>query len=143
MLPSQVFVHAFITKEVIWMMRNIQSAIAVAMGVLIACAAGAAQPASPGYSHAELKKMISEARTAEQYKTLASYFRAQENSYEQKAAEEKQEWQRRSQINAALYQKYPRPADSSKNRYEYFAYEAQQSNAEASHYENLAASTPQ
>lgn len=121
-------------------MRKMQSTILCAAGILIASVACVGQPTSPSYSHAELKKMISEAHTAAQYKTLATYFSSQEKSYEQKAAEEKQEWQRRSQVNAALYQKYPRPEDSSKNRYEYFAYEAQQMNAQATHYDALAAS---
>jgi hypothetical protein len=120
-----------------------QTAIACAAGILIASAVAAGQPTSPSYSHAELKKMIGEAHTAEQYKTLATYFSSQAKSYKQKAANEKQEWWRRSQVDAALYEKYPRPVDSSRNRYEYFAYEAQQMNAQASRYEELAASARQ
>ncbi len=124
-------------------MRKVQSAIACAAGILIVSVVCSGQPTSPSYNHAELRKMISEAHTAAQYKALATYFSSQQKSYEQRAAEEKQEWERRSQVNAALYRKYPRPEDSSRNRYEYFAYEAQQMNAQASHYQRLAASVQQ
>jgi hypothetical protein len=120
-----------------------QSAIASAAGILIASVVCAGQPTPPSYSHAELKKMIGEAHTAEQYKALAAYFGSQEMSYKQKAVEVKHEWQRHSMVSAALYEKYPRPIDSSKNRYEYFTYEAQQMNAQATRYEGLAASAAQ
>jgi|HubBroStandDraft_1064217.scaffolds.fasta_scaffold09926_2 hypothetical protein len=125
------------------MMRKIQSAIIVAAGVLMLCAAGACQSASQGYSHAELKKMIGEAHTAEQYRALATYFRSQQKTYKLKAADEMDLWVRRNEIMAGLYEKYPRPSDSSRNRYEYFSYESRQMNAQASHYEELAANAPQ
>jgi hypothetical protein len=120
-------------------MRKMQSVIACMAGILIASVACLGQPTSPSYSHAELKKMIGEAHTAEQYKTLATYFSSRQTSYEQKAAEEKHEWLQLSGGYAAPYLKYPRPADASRNRYEYFTYEAQQMNAQAAHYEGLAA----
>jgi hypothetical protein len=120
-----------------------QKAIACAAGILIASAVAAGQSTSPSYSHAELKKMIGEAHSAEQYEILAIYFRSQAKCYKQKAAEEKQELWRRLQVDAALYQKYPRPVDSSRNRYEYFAYEAQLMNMQASRYEEQAASAQQ
>jgi hypothetical protein len=124
-------------------MRKMQAAIACAASFLITSVACVGQPASPSYSHAELRKMISEAHTAEQYQTLATYFSSREISCEQKAAVEKQEWLRLRPVYATLNQKYPRPADASKNRYEYFAYKAQQMNERATHYEDLAASATQ
>jgi hypothetical protein len=71
---------------------------------------------------------------------LASYFHSQQVVFEEKAQSEKQEWDRRSQITAATYQKYPRPADSSRNRYEYFTSQAQDMGDKAAHYESLATS---
>lgn len=124
-------------------MRKMQKVIACAAGILIASVAYAGQPTSQSYSHAELKKMIGEAHTAEQYKTLAIYFRSQAMSYKQKAADEKREWWRRIEVNAALYQKFPQPTESSRNRSEYFAYEARQLNAQASHFDGLAAGAQQ
>jgi len=63
------------------------------------------------------------AHTAQQYHVLAGYFRAQQQKFEREAQSEKQEWDRRSQNTSGLAQKYPRPVDSSKNRFEYFSYQ--------------------
>jgi hypothetical protein len=125
------------------MMRKIKSAIIVAAGALMICTAGACQTASQGYSHSELKKMIGEAHTSEQYKALATYYRSQQKAYKLKAADEMDLWVRRNEIMGSLYEKYPRPSDSSRNRYEYFTYESHQMNAQASHFEDLAANAPQ
>jgi hypothetical protein len=124
-------------------MRKVKSVIACAAGILVACAACVGQTTSPSLSHAALKKMISEAHTAEQYKTLATYFSLRGERYEQKADEEKHEWLELSRGNFVPNQKYPRPADSSRNRYEYFTYKAQQMNAQASSYQRLATSARQ
>jgi hypothetical protein len=91
------------------------------------------------YTKGEIKQMISAAHTAQQYQDIAAYYRAQQQYFEQQAQSEKLEWERRSQITAATYQKYPRPADSSKNRYEYFTYEAQQMASLAVHFDSLSA----
>ena len=40
---------------------------------------------------------------------------------------------------AGMAAKYPRPVDSSRNRYEYFLYEAGQMSQQAEHYESLSA----
>lgn len=63
--------------------------------------------------------------TTQPNKTLADHYAKQQQMYEQKAAEEKQEWIRRSQINSSLYAKYPRPADAAKNLYEYYTAKAE------------------
>jgi hypothetical protein len=91
------------------------------------------------YSQTEVRQMIRDAHSVEQYKTLASFFRARQQAFEQQAQSEKAEWDRRSQIAAASYEKYPRPADSSRNRYEYFTYEASQMSQQADHFESLSA----
>ena len=50
-------------------------------------------------------------------------------------------WFARRSMNVSLpAAKYPTPLDSSKNRYEYFDYEAQKMSQQAAHYENLSAS---
>lgn len=90
------------------------------------------------YSKNEVKQMVREAHTSQQYRTLADYFRSQQQMFEQEAQSEKREWERRSQNTSGLAQKYPRPVDSSKNRYEYFSYEAGQMSQQASRYEELA-----
>jgi hypothetical protein len=92
------------------------------------------------YSHSEVQKMIREARTPQQFETLASYFRTQQQGFEKQAQSEKQEWERRSQNVTGPDAKYPRPVDSSRNRYEYFTYEAGQMAQQAAHFESLSAS---
>jgi hypothetical protein len=109
-------------------------AIALAAG----SAAARAQSSAPvKYSNAELKQMT---HNPEQYQTLVSYFRSRQQDFEQKAEAEKAEWVRRSQNVTGPQQKYPRPVDSAKNLYEYYAYEAQQASQEVAYYDNLGAS---
>jgi hypothetical protein len=110
------------------------SLVVLATGIVFA-----ESPASVGSGQSSLQKMIREAHTPQQYQQLASYFKAQQQTMQQKAQEEKAEWQRRSQITVSVAQKYPRPVDSSRNRYEYFAYEADQMGRQAAHYESLSA----
>jgi hypothetical protein len=94
---------------------------------------------TPEYSKAQIKHMTHEAHTAQQYRALAEYFRGQQQKFDQEAQTEKQEWERRSRNTTGLAQKYPRPVDSSRNRYEYFSYEGEDMSRQASLYENLAA----
>jgi hypothetical protein len=108
--------------------------------VVLAIGMAFAQPKTAAqYSHAEVEKMIRDAHTAQQYQTLATYFRSRQRALKQQAHYEMVEWVRRSQITAGLYEKYPRPVDSSRNRYEYFSYEAQQMSQQAAHFESLSA----
>jgi hypothetical protein len=112
-------------------------AFAVAVGVASAESAGSA--VSTNYSGSELKSMMRNAHTQQDYQALATYFRGRQQTFEQKAQSEKIEWDRRSQNVTGPAAKYPRPVDSSKNRYEYFTYEAQQMGQQATHYEQLTA----
>jgi hypothetical protein len=127
-------------KEEITMIRKIQVLAAVAAIAVSAGFARAQNSMNAGISHAQVEQMLRSAHTVEQYQMLASYFHARQVSFAEKAQSEKQEWDRRSQITAASYQKYPRPADSSRDRYEYFTYEAQQAGDQAAHYDSLATS---
>lgn len=95
------------------------------------------------YSSAELQTMIRSAHSTQQYQTLATYFRSRQEAFEKQALAEKTEWNRRSQITAAVYQKYPRPVDSSRNRYECLMYEANQMGQQAAHYESLSTNSQQ
>jgi hypothetical protein len=117
--------------------------VPVAVAVLFAISAGYAMCAQTTnnrqYSQSEIRQMIHDAHSAEQYQAIASYFRSRQQSFEQQAQSEKVEWGRRSQITSGPAEKYPRPVDSSKNRYEYFTYEAQQMGQQADHFNSLAA----
>ncbi|HUA93773.1 MAG TPA: hypothetical protein VL991_14465 [Terracidiphilus sp.] len=88
-------------------------------------------------SRAELHKMIAAAHSPEQYHELASYFRWRQEVLQEEAHAELIEWDRRSQIAWSIAEKYPRPVDSSRNRYEYFRYEEQQMSQKAAYYERL------
>jgi hypothetical protein len=126
-------------KEDITMTRKIQVLAAIAAFTVSAGLAHAQNSMNAGMSPAQAEQMLHSARTVEQYQMLAGYFHARQLVFEEKAQAEKLEWDRRSQITAASYQKYPRPADSSRNRYEYFTYEAQQMAQQAAHFESLSA----
>ncbi|MGA3031635.1 MAG: hypothetical protein ABSD70_00015 [Terracidiphilus sp.] len=102
-------------------------------------AARAATPQTQNLSHAELKQMIQNAHTAEDYLTLASYFRWRQQQFTQQAHDELAFWAQRSMNISLEAAKYPRPADSSRNRYDYFTYEAQQMGRKAAYYEGLSA----
>ena len=64
-------------------------------------------PDHRSYTQSEIKQMIRDAHTAQQYHDLATYFQGRQQYFEQQAQSEKIEWDRRSQITAASYQKYP------------------------------------
>lgn len=115
------------------MNRTIQSAIYVAIFAL----AVSALHAEPQYSKTEIMGLMRTAHTVDEYRALSGYFRAQEKQFEQKAQSEKLEWDRRSADVTSIAAKYPRPVDSSKNRYEYFTYKAQEMDQKAARYESL------
>jgi hypothetical protein len=119
-------------KEDIIMTRRIQVLAALAAFAVSGGLAHAQNSMNVGMSNSQVQSLLRSAHTVEQYQMLASYFHAR-----QLVVEEKVEWDRRSQITAASYQKYPRPADSSRNRYEYFTYEAHQMAQQAAHFESL------
>ncbi|HLY41806.1 MAG TPA: hypothetical protein VKR52_11360 [Terracidiphilus sp.] len=106
---------------------------------LASLVSGRADDSATRYSKADVHKMIREAHSADQYRALAGYYRAQQANFRQQAKAELQEWDRRSQNVTSISAKYPRPVDSSRNRYEYFAYKAKEMEQRALHYENLAA----
>jgi hypothetical protein len=92
---------------------------------------------SPHYTHAQVKQLVRDAHTPDQYKTLASYYDAQQKSYLQQAADEKREWDRRSQNAVGVAAKYPRPVDSARNLYEYYMYKASEAGSLTAKYAQL------
>jgi hypothetical protein len=111
---------------------------------LLACATAsvavrAESAATQNLSRSDLKRMVQNAHTTEDYLTLASYFRWRQQEFQQQAQSEKIEWDRRAMNSYLAAAKYPNPVTSSRNRYEYFTYEAQKMGQQAAHYENLSA----
>jgi hypothetical protein len=87
--------------------------------------------------------LIKSAHSVAEYKELAGYFRQQEAEYRAKAADEKIELDRRAQVNASLYQKYPRPVDVAQSRYDSYLANASSAAFQAQHYDQLAAGDSQ
>jgi hypothetical protein len=92
------------------------------------------------YTQAQLKTMAREAHTPSQYAVLASYYAEQHTAYLAKAAEEKQEWDRRSVNIVLTAAKYPRPVDSTRYLYDYYSIAAQDAQGLAEKYRRLAVS---
>jgi hypothetical protein len=111
-------------------------AIALAAGS-VAARAESSTPVK--LSNAELKQMEQDAHTPQQYQELASYFRSRQQDFRQQAVSEVPLMAWRSQFTFSLAAKYPRPYDSSRNRYDYFMYETHQMSQKAAYYEGLAA----
>ncbi len=112
-------------------------------GVGIAQGMASSPETSANYTHAQLKQLVHNAHTPAQYTALASYYAERQNNYLQKAAEEKQEWARRSQNITSVAAKYPRPVDSARNLYEYYIYKASEEGTLAVKYSRLAATITQ
>jgi len=91
------------------------------------------------YTQAQLKQMARDAHTPEQYNALAGYYEKQQSDYLHQATEEKQEWVRRSQNIVSIAAKYPRPVDSARYLYEYYAYKAAEAGQLAAKYSQLSA----
>jgi hypothetical protein len=124
------------------MKNNILAASVLTLALVTAASATAlASPAdnSSQPTSAQLKQMAKDAHTPEQYTALAQSYGQLQKSYLDKAAEEKQEWDRRSQNVMSIAAKYPRPVDSARNLYEYYSYKASEAGALAAKYSQLAA----
>jgi hypothetical protein len=87
--------------------------------------------------------LMRSAHSDAQYRQLAGYFHQQEADYRAKAAAEKIERDRRAQVNAGLYQKYPRPVDSAQYLYESYVTSADSAALQARHYDLLASGQSQ
>jgi hypothetical protein len=87
-----------------------------------------------------LKKMARDAHTPSQYAVLAGYYDGRQKDYLAQAAEEKQEWVRRSANIMLTAAKYPRPVDSAHYLYDYYTYKAMEAGQLAAKYSQLAGS---
>jgi hypothetical protein len=107
-------------------------------------AQGSASSAENGahFTQSQLKQMQRAADSPEQFKALAAYYAGRQAYYLQQASEEKLEWIRRSQNVMVSAAKYPRPVDSARNLYEYYAYMASEAGSFAMKYGQQAESEP-
>ncbi|MGA2049834.1 MAG: hypothetical protein ABSG96_19210 [Terracidiphilus sp.] len=88
---------------------------------------------------AQAKHLLQSARTPDQYSVLADYFGNQQKYFHQQAAAERREWIQRSQNVWVVSAKYPRPADSARNQYEYYAHKELEAGERAKKFAHLAA----
>jgi hypothetical protein len=90
------------------------------------------------YTQAQVKQLALNAHAPEQYKALASYYGAQRENYMQQAAQAKKEWGQLSQNVTSVAAKYPRPADSARNLYEYYMSKASKAETLEAKYSQMA-----
>ena len=123
------------------MTRNLFATCILSLAITGAAnAQGAASSPETGahYTQAQLKQMALNAHAPAQYTALANYYGQQRSDYLQRAAEEKLEWDRRSQNIMSVAAKYPRPVDSARNLYEYYMYKASEAGTLEAKYNRLA-----
>ena len=101
--------------------------IAVSIGALATVAsAQTASGSESQYSKKQIKQMMRDAHTPEQYRVLGTWFRSQEQMFDEKAAAEKKEWEQR----VGGYK-----VDPARNLYDYYVEKAQEMSARAADYE--------
>lgn len=93
---------------------------------------------TPQISAQEVSALIKSANSPAEYKQLAAYYHQQEAKFRAEAAAEKVERDRRAQVNAGLYQKFPRPVDSAQYYYQTYVSHADNAALQAQHFEQLA-----
>jgi hypothetical protein len=123
------------------MTRNLLAACILSIAFAgVGSAQGTASSSETGahYTQAELKEMALNAHAPAQYKALSSYYGERKADYLQQAADEKVEWDRRSQNVMGVAAKYPRPVDSARNLYEYYMYKAGEAGTLEAKYDRLA-----
>ena len=85
-----------------------------------------------------IRELQRTAHTPAQYDLLASYYDRQQKKYSDLASVEREEWSRRSQNITSIAAKYPRPADSARNLYQYYVSRADDASKLSSKYHQLA-----
>jgi hypothetical protein len=85
----------------------------------------------------QLRSLIQNAHSTADYKQLADYYHQQEAKFRAEAIVDKAERDRRAQVNAGLYQKFPRPVDSAQYFYQSDLNNADHAALQAQHYEQL------
>ena len=123
--------------------NTMKRSISLVLAAAVALVAGGTVLAQPSVQHnytsSDIKQMMRDAHTPDQYREISTYFKERQQHFEQQAQSEKLEWERRSQNVTGPAAKYPRPVDSSRNRYEYFSYMAQQMALQVQRFDSLAA----
>lgn len=122
------------------MMTHVAAILLTAVLGVAFCSALEAPDPSAHYTSSQIRRMEAQAHTAADYRPLAAYFRARQKEFENRATEEKKEWEQRARIHNGTYEKPPTPADSARNLYRYFTEQAEEMARQAEHYEALAAS---
>jgi len=97
----------------------------------------------PTYGKAQVRQMMRDAHTREQYLVLAEYYRGQQQTFREHARREWSEAVRLSQFSSATAGRYPRPVDWSMIRYEYFSHKSRQMAQKSAYWEKLSASASQ
>jgi hypothetical protein len=116
--------------------------IVAAILCFLGASTAAAQTTTPAaaqahYTRAQLRSFIRNAKTPAEYNALRDYFSHAAELSRIKAADEKQEWDRRK---AYPPEKYPSPVDSAHYLYDYYLQDAATETAKADHYQQLAQS---
>ncbi len=93
---------------------------------------------SSHYTANQVKQMIREAHTADQYRAVAHYFEQRHSDFSQMAADQMEEVQRRAQNTSGPAAKWPRPVDVARNLYDYYAHEADDAAFQADKYYRFA-----
>lgn len=122
-------------------MKRILVAIGIVMCALTAGAVSTSQKhltEQPKYTNSQIKTMVRDAHTAEQYTVLANYYWTQELLYKRRAVEQMHLWRERAEMVTPLGEKWPRPVDSARNLHDYYEYRAAQSAALFSKYDQIA-----
>ena len=122
-------------------MKRFLVVLGIVMIAAIAADLSAAEKQSaeePQYSSAQIKKMVREAHSVEQYTVLADYYATRRRWYKRKAAEEMHLWAERSAVITSLSEKWPRPVDSARNLYDYYEYKANEAATLQARYSKLA-----
>ena len=104
------------------------------VAALAVCVIGVALPAKAQshYSSSELRQMMREASTADQDRTLATWFRGQEAAFRAKAEAEYKDFER---YKTTVRTKVPTRADNARNLADHYSNKANEMSALATRYE--------
>ena len=91
-------------------------------------------------TRAQARTLARNAKTPAEYLTLRDYYAHVAQTESLKAAEEKQEWDRRAANPTVYARKYPSPVDSAHYLYDSYTESARVAAAEAKHFDELALS---
>jgi hypothetical protein len=88
-------------------------------------------------TRAQIRRLMREAHTPEQYGTLADYYAEQDRLYTAKAVEMMHLWRERNEVYFRV-EKWPRPVDSARNLHDYYVYKASEAERLRVKYSQLA-----